>query len=236
MSITISQNTNAQNFGGGTTATISFVSAPTVGHAVIVVVAARGGQAVTGVADNNGNGAYTRAVANLSNISANGVAEIWYLPSIATSSGTFTVTVTVGSAQSGGWYVGLLEVSGLAATPIDQTGSAQDPSGSSTSATATGTSANASANDLVVGALALASFHNAAVTLSNPANTGYTTLFNGDFATDSDSTLAGAYKIVTSTETSSVNWTWTGGDGFAAVLATFKASGAANTATIAWIT
>ncbi len=190
---------------------------PTVGNHLFVVVAGWRASAfdLSTVADNQGGG-NTWAIDAKSASGSNSRAAV-ASTKVNTASGSFQVTLTAGgSASSMEWNV--IEVSGLdATTHLDRTGTTTS---SSTSTTVNASAQNTSADDIVFAAISV-SVNNANVTVSDPANTGYTSIGVNQNATATIG-YEGSYKIVSATETSSANWTHISATGTAAAIATYK--------------
>ena len=211
--------------GGYPSANASFSSLPTVGNVVFVtgVWNPSFGTEPTGitVSDNQGN-TYTTTV-YVATTQGNGVFISRAV--VATSSGTFTVTATVtGGSADAGVGLRLMEVSGMDnADLLDQTGpGTQFLSAPGFDFTITASGANTGANRLVI---AVMSGRGDSITpTNNPPNTGYTTLLSLTGGGFGDPRGLSAYKLVTSSETSSANWgEISGGSGSAGMLiATYK--------------
>lgn len=233
MPIVVVQSISATNApGGATTVAASFGTLPTAGNAVIAIWSSRSAVALSTVGDNQSGNTYSSVIAATS--SPNGTdSEIWWLPSVVGSTGTFTVTGTLGSSQVA--VLTLMEVSGLTGV-VDQTGT-ETALGSKTTVVCTASGANAHANELVVANLCVGYLGSASGT-SNPCTSSYTSIEfldgNGSFS----GVCQTSYKIVSAIETSSATWTATsniGNAGCCASIATFTGV-AGTTATIAWIT
>ena len=166
---------------------------------------------------------------------------IFYCPSIAVSGGNVILTLAATGFtvhNEGTWTANHIEVSGLAtSSTLDQNGTATSGSSFLTNITCSASGANTSANDLVVAAYVGFGPGNQFFGPSAPI-TGYTEITN--VVIDSNSlTLSNesAYKIVSSLETSSANWTQGHSDTqlMAAVIATFKqASGGPTMISSSW--
>lgn len=216
---TVVQSASASNNAADAnpTLSVSFTSAPTPGNSVIVIWSSREPVGLSGIADNQSGNRYSSVVVETS--SANGVdSEIWWEPAVVGSSGTFTVTGTLPSAEPA--VITIMEVSGLSGA-IDKT-KAQGALNTSTTLTVTSSSANANANDLVVANIASGDVNTATGT-SNPASTGYTSLNFIDGTNAYNGVVQSSAKSVSAVETSSSTWTAaTAFNGAAATLATFK--------------
>lgn len=135
MAISVHQSTGVLGTEGDTSVNVSFSSTPTSGRYVVVcanVQSAHQDLGTISASDNQGN-TYT---ARYTYTSANRRKHIYFTAPISTSSGTFTVTVSVSDMEA--WAgtrikFSISEASGLdSADYVDQSGSG---SGSSTSAT-----------------------------------------------------------------------------------------------------
>ena len=214
---TVVQSASATTSGTNETSlSVSFSSLPTIGNSIVVIWTLQTSVALTGVADNQSDNSYSSVVVETS--TANKVdSEIWWLPAVVGSSGTFTVTGTIGSSHQ--IAMTILEVSGL--TAIDKTGT-QGASNNTTTLTVTASGVNANANDLVICNLA-SGYTTTASGVNTPA-TGYTSLntYDGSYA-NFNGVVQSSYKIVNAVETSSATWTATTAfNGVAGTLATFK--------------
>jgi hypothetical protein len=217
--ITVVQSASATTSGTNETSlAVSFSTLPTVGNSVIVIWNLQTSVALTGVADNQSGNTYSSVAVETS--SANNVdSEIWWLPSISGSTGTFTVTGTIGSAHQ--ISITIVEVSGL--TAVDKTG-LQGASNNGTTLTVTASGANTDANDLVI--TDLSSGYTTTSSGITAPTTGYTSI-NTLIGTNPDynGVVQSSYKIVSATETSAATWTVTNAfNGAAGTLATFKGS------------
>lgn len=210
--------------GGYPSASASFSSLPTVGNVVFVtgVWNPSFGTEPTGVtvSDNQGNTYSTTTHRVVTQ--ENGVFIARAV--VGTSSGTFTVTATVtGGSADAGVGLRLIEVSGMDNSDLlDQTGTGQQFLSGGSDFTVTASGANTGADRLVI---AVVSGRGDDITPTNsPPSSGYTNslaLSSGGFG---EPRGLSAYKIVTSSETSSANWgTISGGSGSGSlVIATFK--------------
>jgi hypothetical protein len=213
--VTANLSSTAYN-DGNTSHTITANQTPNVGSSIIISVGLRGTgpteAAVTSITDNQtGNNFVQIAESNNANQSDQ---ELWWCPALATSSGTYTVTVNISSGCLG-WILGLMEVSG---GPVaDQSGDSPGVIGGTT-LTVTAGGANISPNDLVVAAL-MTTNNNSTLGLATPSS-GYSSwyLFDPNQHGSGDA----AYKILGGNETSSATWTWTTSTNAFAVIATFS--------------
>lgn len=238
MSISIVQShTSTTNITGTGGASASFSSLPGISNAVIVVVKTLADGAApepVSIADNQSGNTYSN-IQTQNGAGYSGCTAIWWCHSIASPSGTFTVTPTFGSVPGDVYSVliELYEVSGLAGT-VDKSISTNDGGTGVLTTTITDSGANVNANDLVMCAIVLGNDSGIA-TLGTPA-TGYATLNATDGSSSFGVGVGGsssgfssntAYKVVSSVQTSSATWSWASGSNsfFNAVLATFQAAG-----------
>jgi hypothetical protein len=131
--------------------------------------------------------------------SSNGAdSEIWWEPAVVGSSGTFTVTGTAPTAINAA--ITIVEVSGLTGV-VDKT-KAQGALNTSTTITVTSSSANTNANDLVIASVASGG-EGAAIGLSSPANTGYSSinLLPGAPSPGYQGAVQTSFKVVSAIET-----------------------------------
>jgi hypothetical protein len=171
---------------------------------------------VATVTDNQGNPTYTE-VATLQN-AAHSQPSLHVVPNIA-STGTFTVTCAVSTNT----YIVLhiYELSGAATSSIvDASGTNAVDAGSSTGTVST-SGATTVADSIAIAAFA---FQSAG---TNTAGTGYTLLQS---TTNVGTTVMGdsdEYKVLSATgsQTAEINFGISQANGYAAVIATFKASG-----------
>lgn len=225
MAIAIDKTLSMVQFANQSSASnISFSSLPVVGSVVIVEIVLYGNQDadIASVTDNQGHGSYNLVKGSLA--ASNFVRSVIAWVPVATSSGTFTLTINWGAA--GGCYanVGANSWTGLAASPGDRSG-ANGATNTSTDASVVATSANSQADELVIAVMT--AIHDSANLHITTATTGYTNLFNYQ----NYDYIAGSadYKIVSASETSQANWSHdatNGGyfDGWSSVIATFKAA------------
>jgi hypothetical protein len=214
---TIVQSASATTSGTNETSlAVSFASLPSPGNSVIVIWSLQSSVALTGVADNQSGNTYVSVAVETS--AANNVdSEIWWLPSISGSSGTFTVTGTIGTAHQ--ISITIVEVAGLAGT--DKTG-LQGAENNTDTLTVTASGANTNANDLVV--VNLSSGYTTTASGITAPTTGYTSIntVNGSNP-NYNGVVQTSYKIVSAVETSSATWTATTAfNGVAGTLATFN--------------
>lgn len=227
---TIQQTAAGTYFLATTSGNVQLGSLPIVGNAVAVAVAIRGsgGSVVSSMSDNQGVGnVYTYIGSITSSVITQADAEIWWCQTLGTVGvSPFTVSVTYSNGTMGGQGVAAIEIAGAAS--VDKIGTANDGGSNVSSATVTAAGANAGTQDVVLTILALSTAHSTSVSLTNPPNSGYTTVYDGD-PTSGTSTMSVGAKAVSAVETSSANWTWTTAGGFAAVIATFRGSVAVST-------
>lgn len=217
---------------GGNAVSTSFSSTPTAGRVILV----RGewspsyGSVPTGVtiSDNQGN-TYSSQLANNSTPGTGtqdaGVFLGWGVAT--TSSGTFTVTATLtGSGVDAAVSVQAFELP-ITGITLDRTGIGTVVFGPGNTQTITASAANTGANRYVVALIGGRNNTSITTVANNPPATGYTSLFDSrTIVTDGVGAL-GAWKDVTSTETSSVDWGDVDGGGFFSTLliATFSTTG-----------
>jgi hypothetical protein len=212
---------------------VSFGTAPAVGNHVFVQISGWCGAGFNvqngDIVDNQGGG-NTYNVDLVENPGFASTQASITSSHIASSSGTFTITVTPdNTADFFVWSAS--EFSGIATSNwLDKTG--VFPTASTTTGTVTASGVNSQANELVLPVIVLDS--NEDVALTGTATTGYATIYTySDAATIIGG--QGNYKIVTSPETSSATWTWNdpGIQGSALIIATYKSAlGAADTTTV----
>ena len=227
---TVVQSASATTVGtNATSLAVSFATLPTVGNSVIVIWNLATSTALTGVADNQSGNTYS-SVAIETSVANNTDSEIWWLPAIVGSTGTFTVTGTIGSAHQ--ISITIIEVAGLSAT--DKTG-LQGAENNTTTLTVTASGANTNANDLVIANVGSGFFATASGITT--ATSGYTSLNTLDGTNANyQAVVQTSYKIVSAIETSAATWTVTTAfNGAAGTLATFKGS-ATLSASVAWVT
>jgi hypothetical protein len=174
---------------------------------------------VTSVTDNQTGNTFSLIQRNNSFDSNHGSVELWGCPSLSSASGTYTVSVAWAGTQ--GCKLAILEAAGTTGS-LDQVGTNQ---GSVTSLTTTAGGANTSANELVIAIIGVCNY-NPTAALSNPASSGYTEWAFDNGNSDTDGTPSDySYKIVSSIETSSASWSWTGATSAQSIIATFPGSG-----------
>lgn len=199
--VIVQDTSSAIGHSGGTDSQAgSFVTLPTAGRCVIVSVFAWSGgspslSSSTSVTDNQSN-TYTFAV--LGPVQSGITNGIWFCPSIGTPSGTFTVTVN-GNTVSDALTVLLLEVSGLAASPLGNVAgttltNANPHVGSSVTTTV--------ADSLLLALCCQDQGGSATYTPGNSFSTVYTEPDNTTYQSGST-----AQRIVTSTGTYNCQWT-----------------------------
>lgn len=215
---TVIQDSGKQTTGPFATTALSFVSLPAVGRHVVVLVSyydGVGGLGISAVTDNQGNG-YTKL--DEASDGATCGASAW-ICQVATSSGTFTVTLdpVTSSGNFASWV--LVEVDGLNLSPVlDKTGVANSTTGD---ASVTASAANDAASGIAFG---VASVNNAA----NDINIGDTPPSGStQIAVEENSNAAigmsSVYKAVAG-GTTSFAWTHdnTSQVGWAAVVVTLR--------------
>lgn len=199
----------------------SFGSLPSSGNAVIVTTSCWNASVdcnVSSVTDNQGN-TYTQAVCLQQDTGvANNQACIYYAIPIGTPSGTFTVTANASASTY--FEVIAVEYSGVSTTsPVDVTKSAKNTTGTSDTGASSSTT---QANELAV-CVSSVSANNSSLSYTTP--TGYTRRGIQNNATTTIG-FESSDKILSATDAQQCAWTHstTSMDGWAAVLATFKAS------------
>lgn len=208
--------------------TTSFASLPAAGAPIIVAIScytASADCAVSSVTDNQGN-SYTQATCFTNDTGVgNNQACLYYDESTTSPSGTFTVTANAASGSS--FELIAIEYSGiLTPTPVDVTKTAKNTTGTAD----TGASGSTTQADEVSICVASVAANNTNIAITTP--TGYT---RRGVAQNAQATIGLEFsdKILSSTGAQQCAWSHstTSMDGWAAVLATFKASagGAAPT-------
>lgn len=211
--------------GGYPSVSTSFSTTPTVGGTVLVTgtYSPSFGTPPTGVSITDNQGNTYSVLRSVSSIGDSG-AFIGYA-AIGTASGTFTVTATVtGGSADAGVMVSAQEWSGLDNTGLlDQQGAATLAFGTGTDQTVTASGANSAADRVVIGVLASRNSASISSVQNSPPITGYTNIYSRLTVSFGEPGGLAAYKIVSATETSSVNWGEVTGGGFisALQLATF---------------
>lgn len=219
--------------GGYPSASTSFSTTPTVGGTVLVTgtYSPSFGTAPTGVSITDNQGNTYSVLRSVSSIGDSG-AFIGYA-AIGTASGTFTVTATVtGGSADAGVMVSAQEWSGLDNTGLlDQQGAATLAFGTGTDQTVTASGANAAADRVVIGVLSSRNSASISSVQNSPPITGYTNIYSRLTVGFGEPGGLAAYKVVSATETSSVNWGEVTGGGFisALQLATFVVAAGGGT-------
>jgi len=205
--------------GGGTSQSLSFLALPTVGNYIIVKSGARGSSSsaqVASIVDNQGGAnTYAQAVQAFNTISGAAI----FIGKVNVSSGTFTITVNWTSTVNGHaiWLeeMAATDISGV----IDQTGTAGS-TGTATTFSVTAIAPNTNAGDFVSAVFSSGTSQAAAIGLSDPPATGYTSegLFDSGAVS---AALDAGYKTASGIETSSAGWTSTTAVAWSAAVATF---------------
>lgn len=197
---------NAGTFTTGTTTTVpgGLSSLPVSGHAIVVAYTAQDtGYANLGcssVVDSASN-SFTKLKDEGS--TGQGDTQIWWLPSVGTTSGSYTITCTLGTASSiGGATVTTYEVSGLTGH-VDQSAGGASGAGTTTE-TATASAPNTTATDFEISSIAVSYDPGAATSVP----TGFTSTLNSWGATGNIGFTV-SYRLPSSIETASATWTWT---------------------------
>jgi prepilin-type N-terminal cleavage/methylation domain-containing protein len=221
------------SFTGSASATVSksFSTLPASGNTIIVTLAAYdygSAPAFTGasVTDNQG-GTYQLAVGRDETVDAHySGSYIFYRSSISAPTGTFTVSVN--NPARAIIDIKLLEVAGLAASPVDSNGVAYTTHVSPPATlTVTGPGTLAQADNLAVSVLVTDGAYSSSPTITT-SSSGWTV--TDTLHTDETTTVTGAVarNVISSTTAPSIVWNFSGittGDGIAAVMATFKIGG-----------
>lgn len=153
---------------------ISFASTPTPGNAVVMVGCIFNGDldyTITGVTDNQSGNTYTTRSGVATRIADRGYAFIAHAPNV-NASGTFTTTVSLtGSSAGVDVVLGLLEISGLATSLMeDQVDSNNDIDvGGTTDVSAGATGATTQNDEMAIGAATYVG-GNAALAWSSPGS------------------------------------------------------------------
>jgi hypothetical protein len=185
-----------------------------------------GGAGVASIADDKSN--VYAAPQQQTHFSGNGDASIWYAKNVAAGTTTITLTPTVTGANNY-WTWGVAEFSGLDTTsPLDV--SAKNTAvGTSTDANVT-SGATTQADELVLAVASVGLSGDSDISWGSAASSGYTNLMKyANWA--SIETISFDYKIVSATGAQSASWSHdnvsSSPNSWAAVIATFKAAGAA---------
>jgi len=208
------QSTGLQCADAATTQPFSFATLPVVNNYVFVFSSRYApGTGTLSVTDNQSN-SYTNAIQN-GNASTN---ETIAYAKVTTSSGTFTITLSMVGSASGNYYCSdAIEWNNIsAATPFDVSTS---NSGSGMSQNTGTTGATAQANELVL--VCLSGDGGNPMNISTPAATGYTSLAVQQNAS-AHMGFEASYKTVAATGTQTGTWTTTVTSTWAAGIATFK--------------
>lgn len=204
----------------------SFGSLPAVGNHVIVGIALydadAGTHGIATVTDNQGNSYNEDAEAT--EVGGGNSSASLYSTKVATSAGTFTITVD--PAVATGLYIAwaAVEFSGLdATTHLDRTGANEESSGAS-DASVTASASNTTADGVAVAVAAL-SFGDIDLNIGDTPPTGYTNIAVEEDA-NSYMGMSFVYKIYSSSETSAAAWVHDNESqfGWAAAIATYKAA------------
>ncbi len=197
----------------------SFDNLPATGNTIVVTVAiwnSTGPVDITGVTDNQGN-TYQLAAKRAGGI-GNAVTAIYYASNISSPSGSFTITVDGSQGAGNYWVWNASEVTGLSASPLDQTATA---AGTTTGDANVGPTATTTQANEIVFAAAVDSTTDTNININVPV--GFTQI---GVQQDSNAIVgySGVYKTVTSTGTQSVSWIHDNASQveWAAVIATFK--------------
>lgn len=219
MTVIVVQTTPKGTAAPALTIPLTFSGTPSVGNAVIVTIGCFGssaGSSITSVTDNQTGNTYSQRVVGSNALHTNSF--VYSCDSLVGASGTFTVTVNFASSNFG--TAAAIEVSGLLASPFDQTGTNSSTS-SQGGGTITASGANTNATAFIVAAVC-ENVNSTTAGIVTPS--GYTAIVTEQDGTNNGA-MQGVYKLVSSTETSSVVWTWSGGNSdWAGCIATYKGS------------
>lgn len=206
------------------TTSISFSSLPAVGSGIVVqYIDTSGGLNDPTIDDNQGNGtsAYLKAVSAIES-AAGQIAGLYYLPVIASRSGTYTITIHHASGVSNYTLINVLEIStGGGGITVDKTSSGTVTTG--TPLTCSVDTTGSAANQVAVTAMTVdSSDSNNNISTTNNINTGSTqSMLEQNSAVHISG--AGDYKVVSSTGTITASYSLPNGHTDAVVvLATFK--------------
>jgi hypothetical protein len=216
--------------GGSATLNISFPGTPTAGNAVVLVAAIwqpNTTWTIDGVGDNQGN-TYTRreSFSNSSEFGGRFRVVIAHAADVA-ASGTFTATITLSGAGDVYAKVGLVEVSGAAASSLEDQFDVNDSQNVSATDVSAGPITTTVADTILFAASSVIA-NDATLNFASPAS--FTNLYR---ANDSANSLAwdSAYRIVSATDTFTPQWghdNSAGADGAAVVVALIAAEEAAD--------
>ena len=209
--IAVVQNTEVGSDGAGQSATYNAGVNFTTGSTVFFIVNSWQEPDYTSVTING-----VAATKDLSGSAGTDTAAIWRADNVP---GTGNDVVTVSGVGTCDYTTGaIIEVSGLQASPLDQTGTA---SGTSTAPAVTAAGANAQADEFSITLWANSTNDNGYSVLP----TGYTRAFQGRFAGEGG---AGAYKVLSAVETTSVTWTALSSVAWRCLVATYKGTPGVN--------
>lgn len=223
MAVAYVKDTGVKTATNFATTTGSFATLPVVGNHVIVGISDynASSEGMDAVTDNQSN-SYAEDADKFTASGARGAAAI-YSCKVATSSGTFTLTIDPTGASSNYAAWSAVEFSGLDATTWkDQTGT---NSGAGTGdATVTASGANSTADGVSL-AVTLVDNNDTDINIGDTPPTGYTQISVYENA----QSIVGhsfVYKIYSASETSSASWTHdnTSQNGWEAALVTYKAA------------
>jgi hypothetical protein len=224
------QKTAAQS---NTSTAVATLTGVTAGNALILIVSYSnaGGTAATSANVASSGDTWQTAVAPALNSNYGTGNAIFYVKNVG--SGTHAVTFTNPSASSPIQTLELAEFSGVDTTaPFDVSASSTTGASNVTSANSGTTASTAIADELVVSGITCINF-GGAISISNPATTGYSSLDIQDPYSPGFLTTQSSYKIVAATGTQVASWSWSGARAADAAIATFKLAatgqGARNT-------
>ena len=226
MAVAYVKDTGIKTASSFATTTGSFATLPTVGNHVIVGSGlwTSGTLGIDAVTDNQSNSYAENGDPGI----GNGTATL-YSCKVATSSGTYTLTLDPTSASGNYAAWGAVEVSGLdATTHLDQTGEGTGTTTGDVLATASG--ANSTADGIAI-AVAAQVASDTDINISDTPPSGYTNII---FYENSSAIIGFSmvYKIYSASETSSAQFVHdnTSQEEWAGVIATYKMAAAGGTA------
>lgn len=201
--IVVVQATDSGAHSASSSGSLSFASTPSVGNAAIISVQLKGsGTPVVSTLTDNHSNTYSR-IASLG--FSGGDNELWWCPSIVSSSGTFTVTPVFN--VSAAYVISIMEVAGLTGT-VDQMATATGAGGGSSPISITMGAQNTGANALVIALMSGAYGYGGTTGMESPPTSSYTAWSFYDTPNSSQMVVSHAYKAVSALETSSAQWTF----------------------------
>ena len=204
MTISIVQSHAQTGTIGSTSWTYSYASTPSVGNALVVLYTGECNPSYpTGITDNQSGNTYS-ALLNTTFTGSGATVSAWWCPSLASASGTFTLTITTVGTANGNPQYAFLEVSGLNGS-IDQSAIQNQASSVSTNVITNG-GANTNANDLVL-SMNATQYGGVVSQAGAGPSSGYTQLSSFNPGSGGVSYMSG-YKIVSAIETDVATFTW----------------------------